>query len=172
LDFLTDLETSIPSLRRYARSLLHDQEDADDLVQDCLERAIARRYLWYGGSSTRPWLFRILRNLYLNQARARRARPVPISLDDLEGQPAGPEAQSSGIALREMQVALAGLADEQRQVVTMVALTGMSYRECAMALRVPVGTVMSRLARARGHLRQILEGKGPARVEPLLRRVK
>ena len=57
--------------------------------------------------STRPWLFRILRNLYLNQARARRARPVPISLDELESQPAGPEAQSSGVALREMQAALA-----------------------------------------------------------------
>ena len=122
--------------------------------------------------STRPWLFRILRNLYLNQARARRARPAPISLDELESQPAGPEAQSSRVALREMQAALAGLDEEQRQVVTMVALTGMTYRECAMALGVPVGTVMSRLARARGHLRQILEGQGPARAEPLLRRVK
>lgn len=172
MDFLTDLETCIPSLRRYARALLDGQEDADDLVQDCLERAIARRHLWYGGGSTRPWLFRILRNLYLNQVRARRARPAPIPLDELERQPAGPEAQSSAVALREMQAALARLDEEQRQVVTMVALTGMTYRECAMALDIPVGTVMSRLARARGTLRQILEGQVPGRAEPLLRRIK
>ena len=71
-----------------------------------------------------------------------------------------------------MQAALAVLDEEQRQVVTMVALTGMTYRECAMALGVPLGTVMSRLARARAHLRQILEGQASARAEPLLRRIK
>ena len=172
MDFLTDLETCIPSLRRYARALLHERADADDLVQDCLERAIARRHLWYGGTSTRPWLFRILRNLYLNQDRGRRAHPTPISLDELEFQPAGMEAPGAGISLREMQAALAVLDEEQRQVVTMVALTGMTYRECAMALGVPVGTVMSRLARARARLRQILEGQASTKGEPLLRRVK
>jgi RNA polymerase sigma-70 factor, ECF subfamily len=172
LDFLTDLESCIPSLRCYARALLHDRADADDLVQDCLERAIARRHLWYGGTSTRPWLLRILRNLYLNQVRGRRAHPTPISLDELEFQPAGMEAPGAGITLREMQAALAVLDEEQRHVLTMVALTGMTYRECALALGVPVGTVMSRLARARARLRQILEGQASTKGEPLLRRVK
>ena len=167
-----DLESCIPSLRCYARALLHDRADADDLVQDCLERAIARRHLWYGGTSTRPWLFRILRNLYLNQVRGRRAHPTPISLDELEFQPAGMEAPGAGITLREMQAALAVLDEEQRHVLTMVALTGMTYRECALALGVPVGTVMSRLARARARLRQILEGQASTKGEPLLRRVK
>jgi RNA polymerase sigma-70 factor, ECF subfamily len=172
LDFLMDLESCIPSLRCYARALLHDRADADDLVQDCLERAIARRHLWYGGTSTRPWLLRILRNLYLNQVRGRRAHPTPISLDELEFQPAGMEAPGAGITLREMQAALAVLDEEQRHVLTMVALTGMTYRECALALGVPVGTVMSRLARARARLRQILEGQASTKGEPLLRRVK
>ena len=141
-----DLESCIPSLRCYARALLHDRADADDLVQDCLERAIARRHLWYGGTSTRPWLFRILRNLYLNQVRGRRAHPTPISLDELEFQPAGMEAPGAGITLREMQAALAVLDEEQRHVLTMVALTGMTYRECALALGAP----SCRGSRARG----------------------
>ena len=172
MDFLTDLESCVPSLRRYARALVRHPDDADDLVQDCLERAIARRHLWYGGSSLRPWRFRILRNLHANGMRARRARPASEALDAAEHVPAESEAQSAWVALREMEEALARLSGEQREVVLMVALTGMSYQDCAAALGVPIGTVMSRLARGRERLRQMLEGETPTRAEPLLRRVK
>jgi RNA polymerase sigma-70 factor, ECF subfamily len=172
MDFLTDLESCVPGLRRYARALLRHPDDADDLVQDCLERAIARRHLWYGGSSLRPWLFRILRNLHANGIRARRARPAPEPLDAAERVPGEEGPQSVRVALREMEEALLRLSGEQREVVLMVALTGMSYQDCAAALGVPIGTVMSRLARGRERLRQMLEGETPTRAEPLLRRVK
>ena len=172
MDFLTDLESCIPSLRRYARALLHHTEDADDLVQDCLERAIGRRHLWYGGSSVRPWLFRIMRNIYANQARSRRARPIPEPIDGLREEPAEDGGQATRVALREMEAALAALRDEQREVVLMVALSGMSYQDCASALGVPIGTVMSRLARGRECLRRTLEGNVAPSGQPLLRRVK
>lgn len=172
MDFLTDIESCVPSLRRYARALLRHPDDADDLVQDCLERALARRHLWYGGPSLQPWLFRIMRNLHANGMRARRAQPAPEPLDVVEHMPGENEAQSAWVALREMEEALVRLSDEQREVVLMVALTGMSYIDCAAALGVPIGTVMSRLARGRKRLRHMLEGGRPTGAEPLLRRVK
>lgn len=172
MDFLTDLESCIPSLRRYARALLHHPDDADDLVQDCLERAIGRRHLWGGGATVRPWLFRIMHNLYVNQLRHRRRRPGQEPLPGAWEEPAAEGAQTARVTLREMESALAGLREEQRQVVVMVAVTGMSYQDCATALGVPVGTVMSRLARGRESLRQVLEGGPAAPSEPLLRRVK
>ena len=137
---------------------MHDPNDADDLVQDCLERAIGRRHLWYGGATLRPWLFRIMHNLYSNQRRHRRAQPTPEPIDATTKGGAADEAQTARVSLREMQAALAALREEQRQVVVMVALSGMSYQECAAALGVPIGTVMSRLARGRENLRHMLEG--------------
>ena len=95
-DFLTDLESCVPSLRRYARALLRHPDDADDLVQDCLERAIARRHLWYGGPSLRPWLFRIMRNLHANGIRACRARLAPEPLDAIERVPGRTRRRAPG----------------------------------------------------------------------------
>ena len=129
MDFLTDLESCIPSLRRYARALLHHPDDADDLVQDCLERAIGRRHLWCGGATVRPWLFRIMHNLYVNQLRHRRRQPGQEPLPGAWEEPAAEGAQTARVTLREMESALAGLREEQRQVVVMVAVTGMSYQE-------------------------------------------
>jgi RNA polymerase sigma-70 factor (ECF subfamily) len=172
MDFLTDLESCIPNLRRYARALLRNASDADDLVQDCLERAISRRHLWYRGTSLRPWLFRIMHNLHANQRRHRSRWPAPEPITPGREEPAADEAQTVQLVLREMETALARLPAEQRQAVLMVALSGMSYQECATALGVPIGTVMSRLARGRERLRQTLEGEGAPRGEPLLRRVK
>jgi RNA polymerase sigma-70 factor (ECF subfamily) len=173
MDFLTELESCVPGLRRYARALLRDPDHADDLVQDCLERAIGRRHLWRGGASLRPWLFRIMRNLHANEIRKRRARPAPESIDAARRTPAEGEAQTARVALREMEEALARLSEEQRQVVLMVALSGMSYQDCADALGVPLGTVMSRLSRGRERLRRMLEGDEPRdRAASLLRRVK
>lgn len=168
MDFLTELESCVPSLRRYARALLHDPDGADDLVQDCLERALSRRHLWRGGLGLRPWLFRILHNIYANEIRTRRTRPTHQPIDSARDLPAGVADQDARLKLHEMELALNRLGEEQRQVILMVALTGLSYRGCADALDVPVGTVMSRLSRGRERLRELLEGE----TGPLLRRVK
>lgn len=168
MDFLTELESCVPSLRRYARALLRDPDGADDLVQDCLERALSRRHLWHGGQGLRPWLFRILHNLYCNEIRARRTRPLHQPIDIACDPPATPHNQDARLELREMEKALDLLVEEQRQVILLVALTGLSYQECAEALGVPVGTVMSRLARGRERLRVLLMDEAG----PLLRRVK
>ena len=168
MDFLTELEGCVPSLRRYARALLRDPDGADDLVQDCLERALSRRHLWRGGPGLRPWLFRILHNIYANEIRSRRARPVFQPIDSAADLPAGGGSHDARIELREMERALNLLSEEQRYIVLLVALTGLSYQECADVLGVPVGTVMSRLSRGREHLRRFLMRE----TGPSLRRVK
>jgi RNA polymerase sigma-70 factor, ECF subfamily len=172
MDFLTELESCVPGLQRYARSLARDPESANDLVQDCVERALSRRHLWRGGGPPRPWLFRILHNLHANKVRRHRAAPAAEPIDAGGDLPAEEEGQSSRVALREMERALALLSEEQRRVVLLVALSGLSYQDCADTLGVPVGTVMSRLFRGRERLRQLLEGESTAGATPLLRRVK
>ncbi|HMR31036.1 MAG TPA: RNA polymerase sigma factor [Geminicoccaceae bacterium] len=166
MDFLTDLESCIPSLRRYARALLRDGERADDLVQDCLERALSRRHLWRGGPTLRPWLFRIMHNLHANQARAWSTRPRHDPIEEAALPPID-ESQTAHLALGEMAKALGSLPQEQARVVLLVALEGLSYQEVAEILDVPVGTVMSRLSRARERLRALLSADGT-----VLRRVK
>ena len=168
VDFLTELESCVPSLRRYARSLLRDADAADDLVQDCLERALGRRRLWHGGSSLRPWVFRIMHNIWANEIRRRVTRPAHELIDRAHDLPGQGEMQTARLVVRDIERALDRLPDEQRAVVLLVAVSGMSYQECAMALHVPVGTVMSRLSRGRERLRALMQGE-PARV---LRRVK
>ena len=168
MDFLTDLESCIPSLRRYARALLRDGDRADDLVQDCLERALSRRHLWRGGASLRPWLFRIMHNVHANQARALSARPRYQPLEDAGEVVDGTQSPLAHIALGEMARALDELPTEQARVVLLVALEGLSYQEVAEVVDVPIGTVMSRLSRARERLRQLTSSEGVT----ALRRVK
>lgn len=168
MDFVTDLESCIPSLRRYARALLRDGDRADDLVQDCLERALSRRHLWRGGPSLRPWLFKIMHNVFANQARARARRPRAQPIDQLADGIGVPADQGHGLALAEMARALDSLPEEQRRTVLLVALEGLSYQDVAEVMDVPVGTVMSRLSRARDRLRSLTA----AEPGPTLRRVK
>lgn len=168
MDFLTDLESCIPSLRRYARALLRDGDRADDLVQDCLERALSRRHLWRGGVSLRPWLFKIMHNVFANQARARAGRPLAQPIEQLGDGVGIPADQGHGLALAEMARALESLPEEQRRTVLLVALEGLSYQEVAEVMDVPIGTVMSRLSRARERLRALTA----AEPGPSLRRVK
>lgn len=156
---MAELEASRPSLRRYACSLLRHADAADDLVQDCLERALARRHLWRGGESLRPWLFRIMHNLHANQVRKHRKLPFHQALGDVPDQPGSDEEQAGRVAIRELEAALDLLPAGQREIVLLVALSGMSYQECADALDLPVGTVMSRLFRGRERLRELLEGE-------------
>lgn len=158
----------IPHLRRYARALLGSRTLADDLVQDCLERAWSRFHLWREGSNVRTWLFTIMHNLHANAARSASRRPRTVALeDDLPAQPVR-ATQEDGLEVALVEDGLARLPEEQRAVILLVGLEDMSYQEAADVLGVPVGTVMSRLHRGRERLREILGGGGGA----MLRRVK
>lgn len=156
----------IPRLRRYARALIRgDHSRADDLVQDCLERAWTRWHLWRRGSDMRAWLFTIMHNLYVNDVRRYRNGPSFVSLEhehhDIPGNGA---ATDEALVLEELHAALATLPLDQRSILLMVSLEGMGYEEVAKITGVPVGTVMSRLFRARQHLRKILSAPVPGQV--------
>jgi len=160
--FQQGIQAAIPALRRYARALTRDAETADDLVQDTLVRALRSEHLFHGGD-LRSWLYTILTNLNRNRLRSLSRRPThtPIEDDDVTGS-LGPDGGGRDIAR-----ALATLVEDQRVALLLVVLEGLSYREVAEVQGVPIGTVMSRLARARAQIRAYLEGERPA-----LRRVK
>lgn len=158
-----DIVANVPRLRRYARVLLRDPVFADDLVQDVLERALSRIHLFKPGTNLRAWLFTIMHNLHVNQAIRAAKGPKTGSDDDVAEsyQTAVAPAQTAGLLLRDMERALAKLSDEQRAVVLLVGVEGLTYAETASVLEVPVGTVMSRLARGRQRLRTYMNGEDP-----------
>jgi RNA polymerase sigma-70 factor (ECF subfamily) len=158
----------IPHLRRYARALLGDRARAEDLVQDCLERAWSRFHLWREGSNLRTWLFTIMHNLHANAARTASRRPQTVPMDESSIVAPTRAAQEDGLEVASIELALAALSEEQRQVILLVGLEEMSYQDAAAVLGVPIGTVMSRLHRGRERLRQLLTNQGGAS----LRRVK
>jgi len=145
----------IPRLRRYARALAGDRAAADDLVQDTLERAWAKLHLYRRGTDLRAWLFTVMHNLYVNQVRA--ARPG-AQLDEDLPELAQPARESDALMVRDLDRAVRRLPPDQREVLLLVALEDMSYAEAAVTLGIPIGTVMSRLARAREKLRAMLSG--------------
>ena len=160
--FRTSLQAAIPALRRYARALARDAEIADDLVQDTLVRALRSEHLFHDGD-VRSWLYTILTNLNRNRLRTLARRPSMASIDDADAPDlAGPEAGG-----RDIERALSTLVEDQRAALLLVVLQGLSYREVAEVQGVPVGTVMSRLARARAQLKAHLDGE-----RPTLRRIK
>ena len=164
--------SEIPRLRRFARALAGDVVLADDLVQDCLERALSRQQQWQVGSNMRAWLFTILRNLYINQLRQNKRRGPELPYDEtLDFAGSSAPNQEQNLALRDLKLALARLPNEQREVLLLVGLEGMSYKETSEILAIPVGTVMSRLSRGRESLRQSME-TGETAIPPRLRRVK
>ncbi len=150
-DFLSEIEAAIPSLRRYALALTRDADMADDLVQDSLERALDRRRLWRPQGTVRAWLFAILHNRFVSDRRRDGRRGDHASIDAID-HPAAVDDPVSNVALAEVGRALEALSVEQRTVLLLVAVEGLTYREAATALGVPVGTVMSRVARARAAL--------------------
>ena len=161
----------IPKLRRYARALLGDSGEADDLIQDTLERAIGRLHPWREGDSPRTWLFSILHNLHVDGLRRKSRRPPHVGLEGALADPSMPATDDTGGG--DLDRALALLSVEQRQVVLLVGLEGLSYAETAEVLDIPVGTVMSRLARGRERLRQLMDyGGGDRNGRVALRRVK
>ncbi|WP_298290794.1 sigma-70 family RNA polymerase sigma factor [Thiomonas sp.] len=160
----------IPHLRRYARVLTCGRAaDADDLVQDTLERALAKWGLWRGAGSVRPWLFSIMHNLFADQC-AGAARGAGMALDELPEplHPQQPAAQELRLQALQLIDALQRLPLPQREVLLLVAVEGMSYAEVARTLGVPQGTVMSRLSRARTQLWQ-LSATDAAQPRPALR---
>ena len=156
------MQAAIPALRRYARALTRDAEIADDLVQDTLVRALRSEHL-FQGTEVRSWLYTILTNLNRNRLRSLSRRPIHTLLEDDDAVDlAGPEA-----GMRDIERALASLVEDQRAALLLVVLEGLSYREVAEVQGVPIGTVMSRLARARAQLKAYLDGE-----RPMLRRIK
>jgi RNA polymerase sigma-70 factor (ECF subfamily) len=155
-DFARLLEDQIPRLRRYARALTRDSTRADDLVQSCLVRALAKQHLWEPGTDLRAWLFTILHNQHVNDRRSALRESVCISGEASMPIPAAPNAIAS-LELRDLERAMTILPEEQRQVILLVGLEGMRYEEVARILDVPVGTVRSRLSRGRRMLRRIME---------------
>jgi len=146
----------VPRLRRYARALLGDRYAADDLVQDTLERAWNKFHLWRPGSDLRAWLFAIMHNVFVNQVRSRR-NEIERTMEELPAI-AVRATQSDALELADVERALNGLPDEQREVLLLVAVEGMTYDEVSRALAIPVGTVMSRLSRARERMRRLIAG--------------
>ncbi|MDE1184653.1 sigma-70 family RNA polymerase sigma factor [Paraburkholderia sp.] len=170
MSFEQDVIGWLPQLRRYARALTGDPAWADDLVQDTAERALARWRGFRPGTNLRAWLLTILRHLYIDQLRGRHE----IAVDD-ESAPwrtlEAPRGEVDGLVLRDLQRALYCLPVEQREVLLLVCVEELSYKEASSALGVPIGTVMSRLARAREHMRVLLL-EGPARQSPPLKVVR
>ena len=155
-----DLLAAIPRLRRYARVLTGDSTRADDLVQDTLVRAWDKRSLWRSGSNLRAWLFTIMHNVHVNGRAIAQREAANISLDseDEDSPPlqvAEHGNQLDRIELSEVVQQVSRLPTEQREVLLLVAVEGLRYEEIAKALAIPIGTVMSRLSRARGKLRRM-----------------
>ena len=149
----------IPRLRRYARALVGDRAAADDLVQDTLERAWAKLHLYRRGTDLRAWLFTVMHNVHVNKVRATR---VTDTLEDELPELGQRASQGDALLVRDLDRAIARLPSEQRAVLLLVTLEEMSYEEVARALGIPIGTVMSRLSRAREKLRMMMLGQGAA----------
>ena len=166
---IAGMEACIPALRRYARALLRDRDEADDLVHDCLVRALDRLHTRRAGAELRPWLFAILHNLFVSRTRRARVRAGAERLDGVHEATLGhPPSQEDGLLFGDLVHAVNGLPEEQRTVLLLVAVEDLSYAEAARVLEVPIGTVMSRLSRARDRLARVTQGEPAAP----LRRVK
>jgi RNA polymerase sigma-70 factor (ECF subfamily) len=159
----------IPRLRRYARALMRgDTLAADDLVQDCLERALSRFSSWKRGSDLRAWLFTIMHNVYVNQVRRSSSGPRFVELPEQEPPGQASTQAESAVNLDNLQRSLEYLSPDQREILMLITVEGLRYKEVASILDIPEGTVMSRLSRARQQLRTLLaQGHSPS-----IRRVK
>lgn len=166
---LSRIEDCIPALRRYAAALLRNREDADDLVHDCLVRALDKLHTRRDDADVRPWLFAIMHNLFISQLRRSKVRPSGEQLSEAHETIGTRPEQESGLQWRDLIRALNQLPVEQRTVILLVSVEDLSYAQTAQVLGIPIGTVMSRLARGRERLRQMTQ-EGDSR--PVLRRVK
>jgi RNA polymerase sigma-70 factor (ECF subfamily) len=158
-DFELLITAQIPHLRRYAFALVGDRDRADDLVQDCLERAWSRAHLWRQGN-IRGWLFTIMHNVSVNARRRENRAPALTSIDRPNIEPSTRAAQEDYLSIAALRDAITSLPREQQEVILLVGLEEFSYAETAEILALPMGTVMSRLHRGRERLRQLLTSHG------------
>ena len=156
------LESEIPRLRRYARALTRNTAKADDLVQSSLVRALEKQHLWQPGSNLRAWLFTILHNQHVNDVRHSLREGSLGPVEDAEPVWRVEPVVDASLQLRDLQRGINTLSDEQREVLLLVGLEGMRYEQVADILGIPVGTVRSRLSRARTALRLLMDGAKPA----------
>ena len=147
------IEAEIPYLRRYARALAGGRDAADDLVQDGLERAIARFDQFQAGTNLRAWLFTILHNLRCDQHRRVVRRPIEVPIEDAPQQASTRASQADALHLQDFRRAFARLSEPHREVLALVGIEGLDYQRAASVLGVEVGTVKSRVFRARESLR-------------------
>jgi RNA polymerase sigma-70 factor (ECF subfamily) len=152
-DIRQAVETEIPVLQRYALKLTRDDRATEDLVQECLVRALGKQHLWCEGSNLRAWLCTILHNLYVDDIRRALRTGTVVELSEVEERLADPPAQEKVLALRDVNRALAGLTDGQRAAVVLIGLDGWSYERFAKATGLPIATIRSRLSRGRDRLK-------------------
>ena len=156
--FEAELADLLPRLRRFARALARDASDADDLVQTALERALKARSQWQPGTRLDSWMLRIMRNCWIDETRSRtrRAKTIAPAEDGLEVRDGAADPEQAA-AMRDVGRAMAALPEQQREVIALVLVEGLAYREAADILDIPMGTLTSRLTRGRQALVQMLE---------------
>lgn len=157
--FEDEMLALLPRLRRFARSLARNEPDADDLCQLAVERALKSRDQWQPGTRLDAWMYRIMRNIWIDEARARtrRAQTFASEEDGMDVGDDGHEAIERNVAISEVDRAMAKLPEEQREVIALVLVEGLAYKEAAEILEIPMGTLTSRLVRGRQALVQMLE---------------
>lgn len=156
-DHLTrEIMSHVAALRRYALVLVADPHEADDLVQECLSRVLGQMRAWRPVRDLRAYLFATMHNVFVDTTRKRRTRADHVPIEDVVATLALPASQPRRLEVRDLLQSLAVLPEQQREVVLLVGLEGMSYLEAARVLDVPIGTVMSRLSRGREALRQLM----------------
>ena len=151
-DLRRDIVPLLPRLQRFARTLARVPADAEDLFQAAVERALRNQDQWQPGTRLESWLFRITQNLWFDELRAHRRRSVPLDSIPEPAADEGRDSASEGVDVERIQAAFHALPDAQRSVFALVFLEGQSYKDAAATLGVPVGTIMSRLARARAQM--------------------
>lgn len=148
----------LPRLRRFARNLTRQPDDADDIVQIALERALSRCEQWDAGSRLDSWMFGIIRNAWIDELRSRKRRGPQLDVDEMSETIADSHAAME-TEVMSVQTAMAQLPEEQRTAVSLVLVEGLSYKEAAQVMEIPIGTLTSRLARGREALQVLLGGK-------------
>lgn len=158
-DLRSSFENHLTGLRRYARSLVGDTSESDDLVQECMVRALSASHLWPQIRNVRAYLFTVLHHAHVDYRNDRRKRMPAAPLEEVEHHIPIPADQQVRLELRDMSRALTALSEEQRVIVLLIALEGLSYEQVSQRLSIPIGTVMSRLFRAREALRLFMAGQ-------------
>lgn len=156
----------LPRLRRFAYSLTRNMDQGDDLVQDTCARALSRLDQWVPGTSLESWMFRIAQNIWLDQIRAGKVRGELVDVTDAD-QVAGDDGRivtETALTLSDVESGMRRLSPEAQVLIALVCVDGLSYREAADSLGLPIGTVMSRLARARRALHDMITGAEPAMI--------